>query len=142
MSVLGGAHISQHYIGSLRRRLAAVGYHPQKRALGVHIPLRAVYGSYLANDNRPEAGDPRQARNRESRSLPDAKELLFGRSPQRMTPQTRPPSRAARRVAPDSDARNLIRSQSTLKAGLSASKTATEPPGTREFSRWVRPQAV
>ena len=35
-SVLGGAHISQHYIGSLRRRLAAVrilsDYHPRKRA--------------------------------------------------------------------------------------------------------------
>ena len=25
-SVLGGAHVSQHYIGSLRRRLAAIGF--------------------------------------------------------------------------------------------------------------------
>jgi len=55
-SVLGGAHISQHYIGSLRRRLAAVGFSAitirgsgrVSSMLGEHIPLRAVYGSYLA----------------------------------------------------------------------------------------------
>jgi SAM-dependent methyltransferase len=55
-SVLGGAHISQHYIGSLRRRLAAVGFSAitirgsgrVSSILGERIPLRAVYGSYLA----------------------------------------------------------------------------------------------
>ena len=55
-SVLGGAHISQHYISSLRRRLAAVGFSGitirgsgrVSSILGEHIPLRAVYGSYLA----------------------------------------------------------------------------------------------
>jgi 2-polyprenyl-3-methyl-5-hydroxy-6-metoxy-1,4-benzoquinol methylase len=55
-SVLGGAHISQHYISSLRRRLAAVGFSAitirgsgrVSSLLGEHIPLRAVYGSYLA----------------------------------------------------------------------------------------------
>lgn len=55
-SVLGGAHISQHYITSLRRRLAAVGFSAitirgsgrVSSILGEHIPLRAVYGSYLA----------------------------------------------------------------------------------------------
>jgi hypothetical protein len=55
-SVLGGAHISQHYISSLRRRLAAVGFSAitvrgsgrVSSVLGEHIPLRAVYGSYLA----------------------------------------------------------------------------------------------
>ena len=55
-SVLGGAHISQHYITSLRRRLAAVGFLAitirgsgrVSSILGGHIPLRAVYGSYLA----------------------------------------------------------------------------------------------
>ena len=55
-SVLGGAHISQHYISSLRRRLAAVGFSAitirgsgrVSSILGEHIPLRAVYGSYLA----------------------------------------------------------------------------------------------
>jgi 2-polyprenyl-3-methyl-5-hydroxy-6-metoxy-1,4-benzoquinol methylase len=55
-TVLGGAHISQHYISSLRRRLAAVGFSAitirgsgrVSSMLGEHIPLRAVYGSYLA----------------------------------------------------------------------------------------------
>jgi predicted SAM-dependent methyltransferase len=55
-SVLGGAHISQHYISSLRRRLAAVGFSGitirgsgrVSSVLGEHIPLRAVYGNYLA----------------------------------------------------------------------------------------------
>lgn len=55
-SVLGGAHISQHYIGSLRRRLSAVGFSAitirgsgrVSSILGEHIPFRAVYGSYLA----------------------------------------------------------------------------------------------
>jgi len=55
-SVLGGAHISQHYIGSLRRRLAAVGFSAitirgsgrVSSLIGEHIPFRAVYGSYLA----------------------------------------------------------------------------------------------
>ena len=55
-SVLGGAHLSQHYISSLRRRLAAVGFSAitirgsgrVSSVLGEHIPLRAVYGSYLA----------------------------------------------------------------------------------------------
>ena len=55
-SVLGGAHVSQHYIGSLRRRLAAIGFSAitirgsgrVSSMLGEHFPLRAVYGSYLA----------------------------------------------------------------------------------------------
>jgi cyclopropane fatty-acyl-phospholipid synthase-like methyltransferase len=55
-SVLGGAHISQHFISSLRRRLAAVGFSAitirgsgrMSSVLGEHIPVRAVYGSYLA----------------------------------------------------------------------------------------------
>jgi ubiquinone/menaquinone biosynthesis C-methylase UbiE len=55
-SVLGGAHVSQHYIASLRQRLAAVGFSAitirgsgrVSSILGEHIPLRAVYGSYLA----------------------------------------------------------------------------------------------
>jgi 2-polyprenyl-3-methyl-5-hydroxy-6-metoxy-1,4-benzoquinol methylase len=55
-SVLGGAHISQHYISSLRRRLATVGFSAitirgsgrVSSMLGEHIPLHAVYGSYLA----------------------------------------------------------------------------------------------
>jgi len=55
-SVLGGAHISQHYISTLRRRLAAVGFSAitirgsgrVSSMLGEHFPLRAVYGSYLA----------------------------------------------------------------------------------------------
>jgi 2-polyprenyl-3-methyl-5-hydroxy-6-metoxy-1,4-benzoquinol methylase len=55
-SVLGGAHISQHYINSLRRRLAAVGFSAitirgsgrVSSMLGERIPLRAIYGSYLA----------------------------------------------------------------------------------------------
>jgi SAM-dependent methyltransferase len=55
-SVLGGAHISQHYIGSLRRRLRDVGFSAVKirgsgrvsTILSEFCPLRAIYGSYLA----------------------------------------------------------------------------------------------
>lgn len=55
-SVLGGAHISQHFIKSLRLRLAAVGFSRTtirgsgrvSSMLGEHFPIRAVYGSYLA----------------------------------------------------------------------------------------------
>jgi SAM-dependent methyltransferase len=54
-SVLGGAHISQHYIGCLKRRLMDVGFSSIKVrgsgrvsiALGERFPIRAVYGSYL-----------------------------------------------------------------------------------------------
>jgi len=55
-SVLGGAHISQHYIGNLKRRLKDVGFSSIKIrgsgrvsiTLGELFPFRAVYGSYLA----------------------------------------------------------------------------------------------
>jgi SAM-dependent methyltransferase len=55
-SVLGGAHISQHYIGNLRKRLMDVGFSSIKirgsgrvsAVLGELFPVRAVYGSYLA----------------------------------------------------------------------------------------------
>jgi 2-polyprenyl-3-methyl-5-hydroxy-6-metoxy-1,4-benzoquinol methylase len=54
-SVLGGAHLSQHRIGSLRRRLQDVGFSDIKirgsgrvsTYLGEHFPIRAMYGSYL-----------------------------------------------------------------------------------------------
>ena len=54
-SVLGGSHISQHYMENLRRRLMDVGFSGIKIrgsgrvsiALGEWFPLRAVYGSYL-----------------------------------------------------------------------------------------------
>lgn len=55
-SVLGGAHVSQHYIGNLRWRLKDVGFSAIKIrgsgrvsiVLGEAFPWRAVYGSYLA----------------------------------------------------------------------------------------------
>lgn len=55
-SVLGGAHISQHYIGNLRRRLADIGFSRisirgsgrVSSILGEHFPVHGVYGSYLA----------------------------------------------------------------------------------------------
>jgi SAM-dependent methyltransferase len=55
-SVLGGAHISQHYIGNLKRRLGDIGFSSIKIkgsgrisiALGELFPFRAIYGSYLA----------------------------------------------------------------------------------------------
>jgi SAM-dependent methyltransferase len=55
-SVLGHAHISQHYIGNLRRRLKDVGFSAIKirgsgrvsTMLGERFPFQAVYGSYLA----------------------------------------------------------------------------------------------
>jgi SAM-dependent methyltransferase len=55
-SVLGGAHISQHYIENLRNRVRDVGFSGIKirgsgrvsSVLGEHFPLRSVYGSYLA----------------------------------------------------------------------------------------------
>ena len=55
-SVLGHAHISQHYIESLRRRLEDVGFSAIKirgsgrvsTVLGERFPFRAIYGSYLA----------------------------------------------------------------------------------------------
>jgi SAM-dependent methyltransferase len=54
-SVLGGAHISQHHMESLRRRLFDVGFSRIKirgsgrvsTVLGEFFPVRAVYGSYL-----------------------------------------------------------------------------------------------
>ena len=56
LSVLGGAHLSQHHAGSLRRRLRDVGFsHVRIRGsgrvssfLGERFPIRACYGSYLA----------------------------------------------------------------------------------------------
>ena len=54
-SVLGGPHLSQHRIRSLKRRLEDVGFSGIRirgsgRAsslLGEHFPIMAVYGSYL-----------------------------------------------------------------------------------------------
>jgi hypothetical protein len=52
-------------------------------------------------------------------------------------------SRAARRISPDSDARNSVRRQSTLKpASALQEQRPTGPPETREFSCWIQPQAV
>jgi SAM-dependent methyltransferase len=56
-SVLGGAHISQHHIANLRRRLMDVGFSAVKvrgsgrvsSVLGEFFPFRAVYGSYLTH---------------------------------------------------------------------------------------------
>jgi SAM-dependent methyltransferase len=55
-SVLGGAHVSQHYIANLKRRLRDVGFSGVRirgsgkvsAILGEHFPIRGVYGSYLA----------------------------------------------------------------------------------------------
>lgn len=55
-SVLGGSHITQHHVRSLRRRLGDVGFSGIKMRgsgrvssiLGEHFPTFAVYGSYLA----------------------------------------------------------------------------------------------
>lgn len=55
-SVLGGPHISQHYIGNLKRRLRDAGFSSIKIrgsgrvsiTLGERFPFRDVYGSYLA----------------------------------------------------------------------------------------------
>jgi 2-polyprenyl-3-methyl-5-hydroxy-6-metoxy-1,4-benzoquinol methylase len=54
-SVLGGAHISQHYIRNLRSRLMDIGFSGVRirgsgrvsSILGEFFPLRTVYGSYL-----------------------------------------------------------------------------------------------
>jgi|SRR6185312_6410447 ubiquinone/menaquinone biosynthesis C-methylase UbiE len=54
-SVLGGAHLSQHYPESLRRRLLDIGFSGVKlrgsggvsSMIGEWFPLRSVYGSYL-----------------------------------------------------------------------------------------------
>jgi len=54
-SVLGSAHISQHYIGNIRRRLRDVGYSGVvirgsgrvSSILGELFPLRSIYGSYF-----------------------------------------------------------------------------------------------
>jgi SAM-dependent methyltransferase len=55
-SVLGGAHISQHYAGNLKTRLKDVGFSGVRirgsgrvsSKLGESFPVSAVYGSYLA----------------------------------------------------------------------------------------------
>lgn len=55
-SVLGGPHLSQHRIGSMKRRLQDIGFSNIKMRgsgrvsslLGEHFPIKAVYGSYLA----------------------------------------------------------------------------------------------
>lgn len=54
-SVLGGAHLSQHHAGSLRRRLRDIGFSGVKvrgsglvsSVVGERFPIRSVYGSYL-----------------------------------------------------------------------------------------------
>lgn len=56
-SVLGGAHLSQHYPGSLRRRLRDIGFSAVKvrgsglasSIVGERFPLRLVYGSYFVS---------------------------------------------------------------------------------------------
>jgi SAM-dependent methyltransferase len=55
-TVLGAHHVSQHYIGNLKRRLRDVGFSGIKirgsgrvsAVLGEGFPFRSVYGSYLA----------------------------------------------------------------------------------------------
>ena len=55
-SVLGGAHLSQHYSGSLRVRLRKIGFSGVairgsgrvSSVLGERCPLMGIYGSYLA----------------------------------------------------------------------------------------------
>ncbi len=55
-SVLGGAHISQHYPANLKRRLMDIGFSNVtirgsgrvSTVLGEHFPFQAAYGSYLA----------------------------------------------------------------------------------------------
>lgn len=54
-SVLGGAHLSQHYPESLRRRLRDIGFSGVRvrgsglvsSVVGERFPFRSVYGSYL-----------------------------------------------------------------------------------------------
>ena len=54
-SVLGGAHISQHFHDTLRLKLRTIGYSRIKvygsgkvtRYLGYHFPFLHIYGSYL-----------------------------------------------------------------------------------------------
>ena len=54
-SVLGGAHLSQHHAGSLRRRLRDIGFSGVKvrgsglvsSVIGERFPVRSVYGSYF-----------------------------------------------------------------------------------------------
>jgi len=54
-SVLGGAHLSQHYPENLRRRLRDIGFSGVKvrgsgqvsSIIGERFPFRSVYGSYL-----------------------------------------------------------------------------------------------
>lgn len=54
-SVLGGAHLSQHYPDSLKRRLLDIGFSGVKvrgsggvsNIIGERFPFRSVYGSYL-----------------------------------------------------------------------------------------------
>jgi 2-polyprenyl-3-methyl-5-hydroxy-6-metoxy-1,4-benzoquinol methylase len=56
-SVLGGAHVSQHYISNLKRRLRDVGFSRIRISgsgrvssiIGEHFPYRSIYGSYLAD---------------------------------------------------------------------------------------------
>ena len=56
LSVLGGAHLSQHYSGSLRARLRQIGFSGVairgsgriSSVLGERFPFMGIYGSYLA----------------------------------------------------------------------------------------------
>lgn len=55
-SVIGGPHVSEHYINNLRKQLKEVGFNQIKflgsgkvsRILGENFPLLMMYGSYLA----------------------------------------------------------------------------------------------
>ena len=59
-SVLGGAHVSQHYIESLKRRLMDIGFSSimirgsgrVSITLGELFPLRSVYGSYFVKASK------------------------------------------------------------------------------------------
>lgn len=60
-SVLGGAHFSQHYPKILKKTLEKIGFNNVKifgsgkvsRYLGEHIPFLFLYGSYLAEADKP-----------------------------------------------------------------------------------------
>ena len=59
-SVLGPAHLSQHYMSALKRRLRDVGFSKIKirgsgrasTVIGERFPIRSVYGSYLAKGKK------------------------------------------------------------------------------------------
>lgn len=59
-SVLGGAHVSQHFASALKQKLRMMGYSNVRvygsgkvtRYLGYHFPLLNIYGSYLLSADK------------------------------------------------------------------------------------------